>query len=723
MDEQETIESEYTEIKKEYTIKKNDNKLKIEINNDEIKFILLIGISHYKYIKKYKYKDIINELNILDYKDMTEVYEYLIKSEYEIIKEEKKIIINKNKEIKLDEKLLKNEEIIKILIEEINEIKDNNNKRIEELIKVNEEKEQKINKLENNINDLKEFVYKINDYIKLKYKDEIDLVYVTEEEGYYNIFGKEFVKKNKDKIELNINGKKNNLINKYKLIKGENRIKMKIKNKITDLKYMFHKCNKLKNIDELKYLDTKYCNNFEGMFSGCSSLSDINALKGWNVSNVNNFSFMFCGCSSLLNVRALKEWNVSNGNNFEGMFCECSSLSDIKGLEKWNLSNGNNFKIMFSWCSSLSDINGFKQLEQWNISNAISFQNIFYRCSSLSDYKGLEELNILEKIKDKDYRNIKDILQKYKDSYDKCKNKPKKRDDDEDEEEDDLRITYITNFNNTLEKFIDNLDNKTLFKKLYLYVKELFLSYVETLKLDIDKEDQTHINNKIKEYIIIFINNSSRYLNSLLEILKNITKGKRSKLKILFYELVIFIMEELNKRGEECINSNKPFCKYHSLIYFEQTKNYYEKYLSNIEALLKLQSINSVKKQKDMYTDYLRDINSGAVFLNDESFSLIIEEIESIWGDVQNRIEIYKNILSKYEKMLTSLQTERKISKNEAICITIIIKLNVILGQIKSKHNMALARRVEFIIEHEKIDKNEEWYKEFIKLNKIIIEY
>ena len=83
------------EIKKEYEKKINDDKLRIEINDNIIKFIL-IGISHYKYIKEYKYEEIKKEL-ILDYKDIKEVYEYLIKSEYEIKREEKKIIINKNK--------------------------------------------------------------------------------------------------------------------------------------------------------------------------------------------------------------------------------------------------------------------------------------------------------------------------------------------------------------------------------------------------------------------------------------------------------------------------------------------------------------------------------------------------------------------------------------------------------------------------------------------------
>ena len=74
---------------------------------------------------------------------------------------------------------------------------------------------------------------------------------------------------------------------------------MKIKNKIKDLENMFYECKNLKNIDELKYLNTKYCNNFEGMFCGCSSLRDIKGLEQWNVSNGKNFRGMFYGCPSL----------------------------------------------------------------------------------------------------------------------------------------------------------------------------------------------------------------------------------------------------------------------------------------------------------------------------------------------------------------------------------------------------------------------------------------
>ena len=93
MEEQEAITQEYEDINKEYEIKINDNKLRIELNNDEIIFILIIGISYYKYIKKYKYDEIVKELELYKYNDIKEIYNYLIKNEYKIMNEEKKIII------------------------------------------------------------------------------------------------------------------------------------------------------------------------------------------------------------------------------------------------------------------------------------------------------------------------------------------------------------------------------------------------------------------------------------------------------------------------------------------------------------------------------------------------------------------------------------------------------------------------------------------------------
>ena len=73
-------------------------------------------------------------------------------------------------------------------------------------------------------------------------------------------------------------GKNVELLYNYKLGDGENKIQINIKNKIINLERMFFNCKSLKNIEGLKYLDTKEINNFSYMFGGCSSLSDLKPL-------------------------------------------------------------------------------------------------------------------------------------------------------------------------------------------------------------------------------------------------------------------------------------------------------------------------------------------------------------------------------------------------------------------------------------------------------------
>ena len=304
---------EELELKKGHEIKIDDNRLKIEMNNEEIVFTLFIGSSFQKYIRIFKHDEFRKEFDILDEIDLDYVYNQLKDYEYEINEKEKKVtIIIWKKDIKFEEEIkLSNEEMIQELINEINTMK-----------------KEKI--------ELAKQIYDLDNIVN-KYKNEIDLIYNTKEEGISQIFGDKLVKKNENNIELNINGEKSKLVSKYKLKKGVNNIKMIIKNKIKDLKYMFDSCKNLKNIDDLRYLNVKYCTDFSFMFNKCSSLKDIKPLENWNVSNGTNFSYMFGDCEALKDIKPLENWNLSNGTCFISMLAGCESLSNFKPLEKLNL--------------------------------------------------------------------------------------------------------------------------------------------------------------------------------------------------------------------------------------------------------------------------------------------------------------------------------------------------------------------------------------------------
>ena len=375
-------------------------------------------------------------------------------------------------------------------------------------------------------------------------------------------------------------------------------------------------------------------------------------------------------------------------------------------------------------------------------------------------------INLLNKFglndeKNKSDYNIKGILKKYKDAFDKCnkikaQKKKKDDDDDDDDDEEDDRIIYIQNYYTTLEEFIDKMDktfdNETVLYKFYLYIKDLFQNYLEALKLDLEKKEQKHIFEKINEYIHIFIDKNSGYLNELLETLSKMKK----KFKVKFYQIIVSVMKQLNELGKKCIISDKPFCKYHSLMYFEQSLSYFEKYfpkipksdekipededrIQNIEeerdnvSLLPQKELEILRKESKSCIEYIRDIKSGAILLCEEFLKkgVLIRDDVIISSDKGNtyqekqynianlnriNIENRKIFLSNYEKLLSEIQITDDFTKKEALCIANIMKICYSISQDfrnKERYLLYLAQRCESIVEHLNLDKNEEWYKEF----------
>ena len=249
-----------------------------------------------------------------------------------------------------------------------------------------------------------DLVNEFNKYEELfrKNNEDIYIIYDVknediDENGYVSVFGRnekgsDFVKENKKNIKIIVNYEEQTLDYKFKLCKGYNVIFiLKEKNEISSLNYMFYKCTSLKNIEGLKYLNTKNITNFINVFNGCESLSELKGLENWDVSNVNYIGSMFTACESLTDITALENWDVSNCNNFIGMFCDCILLSDITVLQNWNVSNGKNFQAMFSNCVLLSDIT---PLKYWDVSNGKDFVYMFHSCKSLSNINALEKWNV-----------------------------------------------------------------------------------------------------------------------------------------------------------------------------------------------------------------------------------------------------------------------------------------------------------------------------------------
>ena len=174
-----------------------------------------------------------------------------------------KIIFKKNekdsKQKYNDNNILKD----KIVSEEING---------KEKYKIDKEEKNKINDNDND-NDSDEFI------IRYGTSNMITLIYYAKTKGVYKILGETFVAWNKDNIIIVINYKDSPFVHECELQEGDNRISLIIKNSLTNITEMFHECNSLKDISDLRYLDVSKVKYFDLAFAYIETLSDISPLS------------------------------------------------------------------------------------------------------------------------------------------------------------------------------------------------------------------------------------------------------------------------------------------------------------------------------------------------------------------------------------------------------------------------------------------------------------
>ena len=325
--------------------------------------------------------------------------------------------------------------------------------------------------------------------------------------------------------------------------------------------------------------------------------------------------------------------------------------------------------------------------------------------------KNIKYLSYTKSERKNDYLNLKEELKEYQDAYNEA----------EDEEE---KFNLLMGYNNTLEAFINkfdkNFDNDTIVEKFYIYVKQLFISYIKVFNMNntLDKGEQLKIIDNIKNYVDIFLVLSSGYLDDLMEILKNLPKK-------IFYEIVVSIMVKFNEYGKNCLIEKIKFSRYKSMKYYEKTNNLFQKYICDAKNIIRsgcsIQIEKKCKEQMKICTNYLNDINSNIILLCEDALKKKIL-IPSYSGFSEyNKLlsnEKYQIVLETYEKMLPQYRNKRNIE--EALILANMIKINYeLLGYTNYKLYCKWGEDCESIARDKlKIDPNVEWYSQFSKTYK-----
>ena len=159
-------------------------------------------------------------------------------------------------------------------------------------------------------------------------------------------------------------------------VSGDNLVKEKTFEKVTDMSYMFSNCSGLTSLNVSKF-DTSNVTSMSFMFYNCSNLTSLDVSK-FDTSNVTSMSYMFYCCSNLTSLDVSK-FDTSNVTSMSYMFYYCSNLTSLD-VSKFDTSNVTSMSYMFSNCSSLTslDVNGF------NTSKVNNMGNMFSRCGRLT---------------------------------------------------------------------------------------------------------------------------------------------------------------------------------------------------------------------------------------------------------------------------------------------------------------------------------------------------
>ena len=213
---------------------------------------------------------------------------------------------------------------------------------------------------------------------ELKYK-------IKENDSKIKVFGKNFVKNNKDKCKIICQNKSYDLseyfdLSDYDKNKDILEIKLEGINNVSNMSYMFNRCQALDSLEDISNLNVDNITNISFMFSNCNQLTSLPDISKWNTENISDMNSIFSGCSSLMSLPDISKWDTKKVTNMSWMFKNCSSLASLPDISKWNTDKVTNMESLFENCSSLKSL---PAISNWNTKNVENMGMMFFNCSSL----------------------------------------------------------------------------------------------------------------------------------------------------------------------------------------------------------------------------------------------------------------------------------------------------------------------------------------------------
>ena len=257
-----------------------------------------------------------------------------------------------------------------------------------------------LNKINNGDNLINKFKDIMNLYHRMKYSNELTLIYkVNKNDKKIKIFGDEFVRNNKTKCKINIEGEESELkseiyINKY-FQKNKSEIMVELKNfdNIINMKDAF-KDTPLISIPEISKVDMANIETMESTFQNCIYLDNLPELD-WNIKKIKSMKSMFSGCRSIKYL-SIKNWKTEKNQDMSYMFHDNRELKYIKGLKQLETPFVKSMECMFSGCCKLEEI---EDISEWETTNLENIGEMFKGCKSLKSIPDISNWNTL-KVKD-----------------------------------------------------------------------------------------------------------------------------------------------------------------------------------------------------------------------------------------------------------------------------------------------------------------------------------